>query len=491
LLSGRKGKALRARESRTTLRRSLTAKLVWRHPVEGSSVIVERGNSYSELIGAPRSFLENAERHLSIPIEVGVAPGTRFGRIFWHEGLPFGSLLNGNRVAAGLTWHVEQLAERYSVPCEVKDLRVRPAARGPWGALRVGWRSYQDDVHEQIVRHGVGVVNAPPRSGKTLMAARAIDYFGLSVLYIAPSVAIVRQTYEVMRQAFGDDLIARLDGESFGSDRDASRPIVISTLASAVRQPPEWFKTREMLIIDEFHHAAADSYHRINSLCGGVFYRLCFTGTHFRTGGDGLSMEAVCSQMIHQITFSDLVPQYLAAPKVFFLSPKARQVRAGSWKEAYEMGVVDCKARNSLVVLICEMLRSKSVPTIVLTRRRAHADALGRLITDSAVVKGGENALTSRSVHDFLDGRYSVLVGTTVLGEGVDVPKAGALVYASGGGDGVTMLQSYFRPLTAYPGKDVARIYDFYDTHHSSLLRNSKERLNFARQHLGDCVSKH
>ena len=131
------------------------------------------------------------------------------------------------------------------------------------------------------------------------------------------------------------------------------------------------------------------------------------------------------------------------------------------------------------------MVRDPTESVIVLTRRRAHADLLGSLIHNAVVVKGGEGVLSSRAVHDFQEGRHQVIVGTTVIGEGVDVPRASALVFASGGNDGVMMMQSYFRPLTARPGKEVGRIYDFIDSHHGTLRKHSENRIAMARAQLG------
>ena len=48
------------------------------------------------------------------------------------------------------------------------------------------------------------------------------------------------------------------------------------------------------------------------------------------------------------------------------------------------------------------------------------------------------------------------------------------------------MLQSYFRPMTATKGKGIARIYDFIDSQHRTLRRHSKQRIDFARKHLGE-----
>jgi hypothetical protein len=51
------------------------------------------------------------------------------------------------------------------------------------------------------------------------------------------------------------------------------------------------------------------------------------------------------------------------------------------------------------------------------------------------------------------------------------------------------MLQSYFRPLTAYAGKEAGRIYDFEDHQHDTLREHARQRQRFASEQLGQrCV---
>jgi superfamily II DNA or RNA helicase len=338
-----------------------------------------------------------------------------------------------------------------------------------------------------VKRYEIGVVDAPPRSGKTLMAARAIDVLGQPTVMLAPSVAIVKQSYEVFVKHFGYDLVARLDGDATTEEKDLSKPIVIATAQSAVRQPREWWDTRRMLVIDEFHHAAADTYHQINDLARTCYFRLMFTGTHFRTGEDRLAMEAICSQVLHKVGISELVSAgFLAPPRVVYAPVQAQSLASGDWQKVYRHCIVESEERNHLVSHVARTLAGNGIPTIVLVRHIKHAYTLKDMIPNSTVVKGGESALTGKSIEEFRQGSIPVLIGTTVIGEGVDLPNAGALVYASAGGSGVQQMQSYFRPLTAAPGKAVGLIYDFMDNHHATLSRWSRDRMSFTRSHLGE-----
>lgn len=448
---------------------------------------VWRGNAHAEIF-APADFLRNIYYHLAVPIEPGTKKGRRFGGTFARDGQTWGSLVHGHRVAAGLSRHVVALAKHYGHPVDYRDIRERPECEYPWLCLGgVTWRPYQEEVFKRCSLHGFGVIDAPPRSGKTLMAAYNIDRIAQPTVYLAPSLPIVKQTYQVFFDIWGDNFVARLDGAAKPHEKDISKPIVVATAASAVKQPKEWWDTRKMLVIDEFHHAAAETYHRINELAAGIFYRFAYTGTHFRTGDDTLAMEAIASHVLYKIPIAYLVHHgYISRPRVHFMRTMGNTSSSSKWQAVYRRCIVKSDERNQKIIDLAHYLgHTAAVPTIVLVRRREHADFLGEYIDGAVVAKGGENALTSKTIQHFRRGDIPVLVGTTVIGEGVDLPNAGALIYAGAGGEGVQMAQSYFRPLTAHVGKDTGFIYDFRDVFQAKMHEHSVRRFEFARQLFG------
>lgn len=452
-----------------------------------------RQNSYTTIHGAPQWFLDHLEKILSIPVQAGTQPGHRFGSIYEHEGTFWASLLVGNRVPAGLTERVMSVADWYTqqgwpIEREIVDNREMPDECYPWQSVQMPWRPYQDDVHQQILRHGVGIVDAPPRSGKTAMAARAIDAIAQPMIYLAPGVAIVRQTYHTLVSHFGEGLVECVDGGSPKAKRDLTKPIIVSTVASALRLPKDFWRSRRMLVIDEFHHAAAESYHALNALSEHIYYRLAFTGTHWRTGDDSLAMEGICSNVLYRIPIDYLVQNaYLTTPFVSFVPIRysGGSGYGADWRQVYDAGIVNNEGRNQTVAQYATYLAEHGHRVIVLVNRRPHADLLGELIPDSEVVKGGAAALTSKTLLRFKRAEFPILIGTSVIGEGVDVPNASALIYAGGLGASVQMMQSYFRPLTAFEGKPYGAIYDFYDLHHPTLQRQSEARHQLASVWLG------
>lgn len=450
-----------------------------------------RFNNWVEVHNCPPEALEKLYYHLSIPVEYEAVRGqSRFGGFFEYNSMMYGSMLLGHRVPSGLLPYVVNILNHYGYQWQGIDFRQELESALPLWSVTANWRPYQHDVERSIIDHNaIGIIDAPPRSGKTLMAIRAIDTFSYPCVYIAPSVAIVRQTYEQLKSFFGEDYVSRIDGSAKPTEKDPSKQIVVSTPITAARMPQEWWDSRFLVVIDEFHHAAAETYHVINAKAGAAYHRLCFTGTHFRTGDDELAMEAICSQKIYKIAVGDLVQQkYLAAPMVRFIPVHGEGVGSSRYDAVYRHGIVWHQKRNQKIVELAHSLTYYRYPTLILTNRRQHADMLGECIAGSKVVKGGEAALTDQVISEFRQGQFFILIGTSVIGEGVDIPNAKVLIYATGGGYTVGMLQSYFRPLTYQEDKPFGMIYDFYDYQNNILTNQSNRRFAYTREYLGDCV---
>jgi superfamily II DNA or RNA helicase len=367
----------------------------------------------------------------------------------------------------------------------VRDVRSRPIDPVPFGSFDPRFRDYQRHCFDALVRaDALGVIDACPRSGKTLLALALCDVYACPTLYLAPSLAIVRQTYRRMVEVFGEDCVARVDGEASERERDLTKTFVVATPDSAVKLPKEWYAGRELLIVDEFHHSAAERYYTINSLAERVYHRVGLTGTYFRTAGDDLAMHAICSGTIAQVTAQDLISAgWLVAPVAKAIRVPGR-IYADNFAELHRTGIAEYEPRNELICRLVEILRAAGSQILVITNRRQHAQELGRR-TGGTVVMGGNAALMDRALDEFRTGRIDTLIGTSVIGEGVDVPNATALIHAAGGSASVSNAQTYFRPLTSIEGKASARVYDFWDQHHDLLCRHSQARLGMLSDLIG------
>lgn len=403
---------------------------------------------------------------------------------------------SGN-TSAGLVPKIRRLLDRYGVSYAVTDGRQRPDDELPLHA-GIQLRDYQARLVDRALTIGRGVIDSPPRSGKTLMGAAIVDLNPLPTLWIAPTKGIVHQTARALaaKLPLGPDGVIELTGgwPKLGTSVPAKRRndalhaarVVVTTAATAVKAPDSFYRSRHVLVVDEFHHAAASTYQEINRKATPIYYRYGMTGTHFRSDENSeILMDAVLSDVIGSVSVQQLIDAGFLAPVDFaFVPVEEPRLEGCALDTAYRLGIMNHQRRNEWIAWSAQALMAMGKRVIVLVKLVDHGEALAAKIPGAAFVRGagarGEDVVTDdevrKAIADFNAGKIPCLVGTSVLGEGIDLPAADALVYAKGGSAAVTVTQDVFRVLTASPGKQRAIVVDFADRHHDGLLAQSMSR---------------
>ena len=240
-------------------------------------------------------------------------------------------------------------------------------------------------------------------------------------------------------------------------------------------------QSRHVLVIDEFHHSAASTWQDISAAATSAYYRLGLTGTHFRSDGKDLAMHAVLSRCVYRRTVSEMVTLGRLVPAKIAMVRVMGTRSTASGHELYAAGVVDNAYRNGLITVAAQWLIHMGKRVLILTKEVRHAEAIAASIEGSVQVDGRDNSVVGSALKALGTGRIRCVVGTSVIGEGVDVPAADALIYAAGGRSPVKHKQDYFRVLTASEGKSHGVIVDFADIHHLKLEDASAQRLGLYR----------
>ena len=148
--------------------------------------------------------------------------------------------------------------------------------------------------------------------------------------------------------------------------------------------------------------------------------------------------------------------------------------------------------KTQLLALILAVRFRKPWPIVlgILVATLAQGEAIQALLESfvPGVTPGGQWRMTefvhskrpnARQVIDaFVAGEVPILIGTSLIGEGTDLPSADALIYAPGGKAEVGHSQAIYRVCTALPGKKRALVVDFSDQHNETLNHHTIERLN-------------
>jgi superfamily II DNA or RNA helicase len=396
----------------------------------------------------------------------------------------------------GLLSRLTRACTKLRLPFQVNDQRERPLEGFP-DFPKISLRDYQQEAVKTGIEKGLGILEMPPRSGKTRTMLEIVRSLGLSTLWIAPTERICAQTRDVIAGFFGDSFVTQIVGKKNENKASDSR-IVICTTATAAILSPAFYATREILVVDEYHHAAAKTYHKdIFPKCDHIFHRFGMTGTFFRSGNDEMALHAFLSDTIYKITSQNLVNRgYLVPTCVVFLpvqSPKLRGMPTSSYQGGHgKYGIQEHRIRNELVTWVSVLLYQFNKRVLVLVGTKRQGKELSRLM--SAFVRpqvGTEfrpvefistdtpRPIQQKVIDAFLESdEVKILIGTSLLGEGVDLPTADALVYARGEKGEVSLVQNAYRVSTALPGKRYALIVDFADRHHKKLMSHSHDRLS-------------
>lgn len=227
-----------------------------------------------------------------------------------------------------------------------------------------------------------------------------------------------------------------------------------------------------------------------------VFYRYGMTGTHFRSGDDAMAMHALLSETIYRLSPLELLQRgHLVPTHVCFVpvgSPRLRGVGRTFHGGFGTAGVHEHEDRTRMAVEAALSLHTLGRRVMVLVGTKSQGRAIQGALRQclplpppAAEFEAVEFLSTDRPrrvqqgvIDSFLTSQeVKILIGTTILGEGVDLPAADALVYARGEKAEVSLTQAVYRVGTADGAKKAAIVVDFADRHHKHLLEHSLERL--------------
>jgi superfamily II DNA or RNA helicase len=220
-------------------------------------------------------------------------------------------------------------------------------------------------------------------------------------------------------------------------------------------------------------NSGAETYREVNlKHLKNAYYRIGLTATNFRNDGADMALESVLSEVLYEYSISQAIADgFLIKPDFKIIQ---NQVRADStYQKEYKSGIVENKERNELIASLVD----QKANTIILVQQLEHGEALKELIPNSTFIHGQESdTIREKALEDFRKGKINILIGTSVIGEGVDLPIANTLILAGGGKARSQVMQNIGRVLRICPGKTKALVIDFKDTGASWLADHSLER---------------
>jgi len=368
--------------------------------------------------------------------------------------------------------------------------------------MTIALRPYQEGAIEKILQaKETGKVRQlvclPTGCGKTITFAALAQQFGVRTLVLAHRDELIEQARDKFQLVWPEADI----GIVKGTQHQPTAHIVIASVQSAARDArlaelaAQDFK---LLIIDEAHHAASDSYRKISQTLGfedATQDKLLvgFTATPMRADGKGLGDVFDCVTVEHSLP-TMIRAGYLCELRGIKITAtedlSSVRTRGGDFIERELSLALNTDARNSLVVNAYQE-HASSRKAIAFCADVAHSRDLAAKFTDSGIptvaVYGAMDLEERRSaLARFRRGELQVLTTCGVLTEGFDEPSIGCVLMARPTRSATLYTQCIGRGTRLYPGKADCLVLDFFDRGHKldklATLEKTLNRPPVARQ---------
>lgn len=350
-------------------------------------------------------------------------------------------------------------------------------------------RSYQQEAVDAWRGAGRrGQIVLPTGSGKSFVAHLAIADAGRSALIVVPTIDLMHQWYDGLRDAFDIDEVGLLGG---GYHEIA--PLTVSTYDSFNIHVPRYGDRFGLLVFDESHHLAGPSYLEACQASIAPF-RLGLTATPERQDGREALIDDAVGEICYRKNITELAGDYLAAYDVervtvklteeemafydaeraiyleFIRSAGIRFSRRDGWQQFIIASSRSVEGRRAMrayraqrgIALTCarklelvEQLIAKhgNDRVIVFTNDNPTVYALSRRLLLPSITHQTPTKERSEVLKRFNDGTYPAILTAKVLNEGVDVPEANVAIVLSGSGSVREHVQRLGRILRKSPDK--------------------------------------
>ncbi len=341
-----------------------------------------------------------------------------------------------------------------------------------------------------VLPHDIGVVVAPPGTGKTVLGAALVAERGVSTLILVHRKPLLDQWVAQLSEFLG---IPRKEiGVIGGGKRKPTRRVDVAMIQSLVKKGAvdDLVTQYGHVIVDECHHVSAVSFERVLSEVRARFV-LGLTATPRRRDGH----DPIIEMQLGPVRFAVSAKASAAARGLWHRLIVRETAFSAGWKtgdaiqDLYAAMAKD-ERRNALILddVIGALAGGRS--PILLTERRDHleffVERLRGVARNVVALHGGLSAHARREAVARLaeipaaEERLVVATGRYV-GEGFDDPRLDTLVLALPVAWRGTVVQYAGRLHRKHAGKTDVRIHDYRDAAVPVLVRMLEKRLRAYR----------
>jgi superfamily II DNA or RNA helicase len=354
----------------------------------------------------------------------------------------------------------------------------------------LGKYDYQLGAAEAMVEGQQGIIKVATNGGKTEIAAAVIKHLRVPTLFLVERLELLHQTRKrfAKRLCVPEDSIGLIgDGRfSVGDWITVATPASLkSRIDKRQVDPTLW----DALFCDECHHVAADTFFAVLAQLT-AFYRFGMSGTPLdRSDGADLKLLAQTGPVLYEVSNKLLVERGISVPPHVEMVKIDKPVMPTSglkWSQVEKMGVTENPHLNEVVVERALEHAAAGRQVLVLVEKVKHGNALAKDLrsrikgrkSQVEFISGKESTeVRAKALRAYEAGEVTILLATTILDEGVDVPCIDVLILAAGGKAKIRLLQRVGRGLRTGDEKQRLLVIDFANFSHKWLLKHSLTRL--------------
>lgn len=344
----------------------------------------------------------------------------------------------------------------------------------PWQTKPFAMRDYQEEAVELMTNNWRGLIKFATGLGKTLTAVHAIRKLKRKTLIICPGKSIADNFYDELVSAFGVSRVGY-----FGDGKKQIKDITVGIVGS-VTNSIDRFKSHDLglIIFDEVHHLAADTFFSIAASLGDVGRIFGLTATDFRSDGKDIMITAgVGEVLINRDLVWGIKNKWLAEP--YFIVRNIATVGTDFKDDklkAYRTHILNCKEMNDRIISDINKFLAAGKSVLCLVDQVEHGEMISK--ATGLPFATGKDKQSKEYVKQLNNSEVPGLVGTTAyIGEGTDTKNVDVLVLANFIASKGKLWQSLGRGMRLVPNKTSIIILDYCPTGSTMMTRHTKQRL--------------
>ncbi len=313
--------------------------------------------------------------------------------------------------------------------------------------------------------------------GKTYLAAFDVLQAGVrNVLYVSHRLEHLTQALRSFGRVLGHSHTLGLVG---GGRDQHTADIVFATVGSLRNRPDLVARAWDYLVIDEFHHAEADSYQALRPVRERAFL-LGITATPERQ--DGRDVLEWCDWNIaYEVRLTEAIDREWLLPFHYFgIADETVDFLQIPWRNLQQVESalsVESRVEQVLQHALERGYDGDRRATVGFCAGRAHASYMAEQFCKrghTALAVLGDSAVNDREaiyarLADVTDPLEWIFVAD-ILNEGVDIPAINSVLFLRPTESSTLFLQQLGRGLRLSPGTEVLTVIDFVGHHRAAWL---------------------